>query len=178
MDTIIDQLLNILPQAVTILTLVTSVFLASVWIGMVLWTFRDMRSRSRDVVAQILATIMVGVLTIPGLIVYFLTRPRETLAEAYEHALEQEALLQAIEEPEVCPSCGNKKQGDFLYCPYCHTQVKKTCPSCNSLLELDWNLCPYCGTTQTMQVVEPILERDYEAEVEAQQQAPVPPIQE
>ena len=89
----IDDLLELLPQVVTILTLVTAVFLTSVWIGMVLWTFRDIRSRTRDIIVQLLATIMVGVLTLPGLIIYFLIRPRETLAESYEHALEQEALL-------------------------------------------------------------------------------------
>ncbi len=105
----IDQLLEILPQVVTVLTLVTAVFVTSLWLGMVLWTFRDIRARTRDIVVQILATFMVAVLTLPGLIVYFLIRPRETLAEAYEHALEQEALLQAIEEePEVCPGCGAK----------------------------------------------------------------------
>ena len=121
----IDQLLEILPQVVTALTLVTAVFLTSLWLGMVLWTFRDIRSRSRDIIVQLLATLMVGILTLPGLLVYFLTRPRETLAEAYEHALEQEALLQAIEEPDVCSGCGTKVSSEFLYCPYCHTQLKK-----------------------------------------------------
>lgn len=156
----IDQLLELLPQVVTILTLVTAVFVTSVWLGMVLWTFRDIRSRTRDIVVQLLATLMVGVLTIPGLILYFLIRPRETLAEAYEHALEQEALLQAIEEPEVCPSCGSKVRKDFLYCPYCHTQLRKTCIACGVVMQLDWNLCPYCGTSQGTQVVEPVFDRE------------------
>ncbi len=162
----IDQLLEILPQVVTILTLVTAVFLTSVWLGMVLWTFRDIRSRTRDVIVQILATFMVAVLTLPGLIVYFLIRPRETLAEAYEHALEQEALLQAIEEPEVCPSCGADIRDDFLYCPYCHTHLHKRCIQCDAVLELDWNLCPYCGASQGSQVVEPVMEREMDLEPE------------
>lgn len=154
-----DQLLEQLPQIVLVLVLMTSVFVTSLWIGMVLWTFRDMRSRTRDWVAQILATLMVAILTLPGLFVYFLTRPKETLSEAYERALEQEALLQAIEEPELCPSCGAKVHGDFLYCPHCHTKLKKSCPSCRKPLQMDWNLCPYCGAPQATQVVEPVLER-------------------
>lgn len=158
----IDQLLEILPQVVTILTLVTAVFITSVWLGMVLWTYRDIRSRTRDIIVQILATFMVGVLTLPGLIVYFLIRPRETLAEAYEHALEQEALLQAIEEPDVCPGCGAKVQDIFIYCPYCHTHLKKNCLACNAILELDWNICPYCGASQGSQIVEPVMDRDVE----------------
>ncbi len=155
----IDKLLEILPQVVTILVLVTAIFVTSLWIGMVLWTFRDVRSRSRDVIAQILATLMVAVLTLPGFIVYFLVRPRETLAEAYEHALEQEALLQAIEEPEACVGCGAKVRSDFLYCPYCQTQLKKACPTCGRVLHLDWNICPYCGANQGTRVVEPVLDR-------------------
>ncbi len=168
----IDQLLEILPQVVTALTLVTAVFLTSLWLGMVLWTFRDIRSRSRDIVAQLLATLMVGILTLPGLLVYFLTRPRETLAEAYEHALEQEALLQAIEEPEVCPGCGTKVSAEFLYCPYCHTQLKKACSACDKIIDLDWNICPYCGTSQGSQIVEPVLDREVEPPTALPQESP------
>jgi RNA polymerase subunit RPABC4/transcription elongation factor Spt4 len=157
---IIDQLLEILPQVVTILVLVTAVFFTSLWLGMVLWTFRDIRARTRDIVVQIMATFMVGVLTLPGLIVYFLIRPRETLAEAYEHALEQEALLQAIEEPEVCPGCSATVQDDFIFCPYCHTHLRKKCVACDAVLALDWNICPYCGVSQGSKVVEPVMDRE------------------
>ncbi len=153
----IDQLLKQLPQIVTGLVVVTAVFVTSLWLGMVLWTFRDIRARTRDFIVQIMATLMVGLLTLPGLILYFLIRPRETLSEAYEHALEQEALLQAIEEPEVCPSCAQKVRGDFLYCPHCHTHLKKGCAACGKALELAWNICPYCGAPQTAQVVERVL---------------------
>ena len=31
--------------------------LAAVWLSLIIWTFRDMRSRSRDPFAQILATL-------------------------------------------------------------------------------------------------------------------------
>jgi RNA polymerase subunit RPABC4/transcription elongation factor Spt4 len=168
----IDQLLTILPQVVTALTLVTAVFLTSLWLGMVLWTFRDIRSRSRDIIVQLLATLMVGILTLPGLLVYFLTRPRETLAEAYEHALEQEALLQAIEEPEVCSGCGTKVNPEFQYCPYCHTQLKKVCVACEKVLDLDWNICPYCGATQGSQIMEPVLDREIDPQLSLPEEIP------
>lgn len=159
-EDLLGELLNRLPDIITGVVLVTAVFVTSLWLGMVLWTFRDIRSRTRDIAVQIVATLIVGLFTVPGLIVYFLTRPQETLTEAYERALEQEALLQAIEEPEVCPSCGAKTRADFLFCPYCHTQLKKSCPSCDETLQLEWNICPYCGTTQETQVVEPVLQQD------------------
>jgi RNA polymerase subunit RPABC4/transcription elongation factor Spt4 len=116
---------------------------------------------------------MVAVLTLPGLIVYFLIRPRETLSEAYEHALEQEALLQAIEEPEVCPGCGAKVRDAFIYCPYCHTHLKKQCVACGEVLELDWHICPFCGASQGSKVVEPVMDREIPLESEAEEVKPV-----
>jgi predicted amidophosphoribosyltransferase len=124
--------------------------------GIVIWTFRDIRARSRDFLAQILATLLVIVLPVIGFVVYLMLRPRETLAEAYERSLEQEALLQAIEEPEVCPGCGQRVKSDYLYCPACHTRLKKACPECGNPLHLRWALCPYCGASIASQALEPV----------------------
>jgi hypothetical protein len=120
----------------------------AMWAGMALWTFRDMRARSRDVLAQIAATLMVVVLNIVGLILYLMLRPRETLAEAYERSLEEEALLQGIEEKPACPGCGRPSNNQWQVCPYCHTRLKKPCVQCKQLLDLPWNICPYCASTQ------------------------------
>lgn len=114
-------------------------------IAITIWAFRDIRSRTRDVLAQILATLLVLVFNIPGLVLYFVLRPRETLAEAYEHALSQEALLQDIEERYICPGCKRKVDGDFVLCPYCHKELRKKCPSCGHVMSLNWEICPYCG---------------------------------
>jgi RNA polymerase subunit RPABC4/transcription elongation factor Spt4 len=120
-------------------------FFLAFWVSLVIWTFRDVRSRSRDIFAQLLATLMVMVFNLPGLLFYFILRPQETLVEAYERSLEEEALLQDIEERQVCPGCKRKTQPDFIICPDCHTRLKKSCPNCRRLLHLKWNICPYCG---------------------------------
>ena len=120
-------------------------FFLAFWVSLVIWTFRDVRSRSRDIFAQLLATLMVLVFNLPGLFLYFILRPQETLVEAYERSLEEEALLQDIEERSVCPGCKRKIQSDFVICPDCHTRLKKSCPNCRRLLHLKWNVCPYCG---------------------------------
>lgn len=75
-------------------------------------------------------------------------RPPETLSEAYERALEEEALLQEIEERPTCPGCSRTVEANWMLCPHCHTRLKKVCPDCNSLMELQWNLCPFCGNRQ------------------------------
>jgi RNA polymerase subunit RPABC4/transcription elongation factor Spt4 len=118
------------------------------WFSIIFWAYRDMRARSRDSFAQLLIAIIVAVLNVPGLLIYIFLRPRETLSEAYERSLEEEALLQEIEEKPACPGCGHRVQSDWQACPYCHTRLKKTCISCGELLELSWNLCPHCVSNQ------------------------------
>lgn len=131
-----------------ILTVYGGMVIAAFWLSITLWAYRDMRARSRDKLAQILVGLMVAVLTLPGLVIYILLRPRETLSEAYERSLEEEALLQEIEEKPTCPGCGQRVQDDWQACPYCHTRLKKPCISCSKMLELSWNLCPHCATGQ------------------------------
>jgi len=135
------------------LTVILQVFLAFVgafllafWVSLIIWTFRDIRARSRDIFAVLLATLLVLVFNLPGLLLYYILRPRETLAESYERSLEEEALLQDIEDQHICPSCKAAIEEDFILCPNCHTQLKNVCSNCERLLQLNWNICPYCGT--------------------------------
>ncbi len=92
-----EGLLDTLAKLVFWLALGAGVVFTALHGGAIIWTFRDMRARSRDVLAWIVATLLVALIPLFGLIVYLMLRPRETLAEAYERSLEQEALLQAIE---------------------------------------------------------------------------------
>jgi RNA polymerase subunit RPABC4/transcription elongation factor Spt4 len=143
MQTILNNLGAILLVVVAFL----GAFLAALWVSLIIWTFRDARARSRDPFAQMLAAIMIAVFGPLGLFIYLILRPRETLAEAYEHSLEEEALLQDIEERLVCPGCKQTVQDTFQFCPSCHTRLKKVCPGCGELMRLRWNICPYCGTS-------------------------------
>lgn len=154
-----EDILGRIPFYLTILSTVCGGLAVALWGGMAIWTFRDIRARSRDILAQILATLLVMALPVIGLVVYMMIRPRETLADAYERSLEQEALLQAIEEPEVCPGCGQRVRSDYLFCPACHTRLKRACPTCDRPLHLRWSLCPYCSTSVVPQAVEPVPEQ-------------------
>ena len=120
----------------------------ALWVSMIIWAFRDMRLRSPDVFAQILAALVVAVLNVPGLLIYLILRPKETLAEQYEHSLEEESLLQEIERRQVCPGCGHTIQERWRVCPYCHTRLRKDCQNCGELLALSWTICPYCAQSQ------------------------------
>ncbi|MCA9971174.1 MAG: zinc ribbon domain-containing protein [Anaerolineales bacterium] len=132
----------------TIVAAVLGALLAALWLSLIIWAFRDMRLRSRDPFAQLLAALLVAALPAVGIVIYLILRPPETLAEAYERALEEEALLQEIEERPACPGCSRTVDRNWILCPYCHTRLKKACPDCNALMALNWNLCPYCGNQQ------------------------------
>ena len=129
-----------------ILTGFGGAFLAALWISLVVWTYRDIRTRARDTLVQTLATLLVAVLNLPGVLVYLILRPQRTLDEDYQKTLEEEALLQALEDLPLCPGCERRVKDEWQVCPNCHTKLKKNCENCNRLLELPWNICPYCGT--------------------------------
>lgn len=120
-------------------------FIAALWLSLVIWTYRDIQARARDPLARILATLVVAVLFLPGIVVYLILRPPRTLEEEYQHSLEEEALLQSIEDSSLCPGCNRHTKESWMICPNCHTRLKKNCHQCGKLMDLPWNLCPYCG---------------------------------
>lgn len=123
-----------------------TVFLAALWLSLIVWTYRDIRLRSHDKGLRLLAVIISALFFLPGVVLYVLFRPARTLDEEYHRTLEEEALLQSIEDQPVCPGCGRHTRDDWMVCPSCHTRLKKLCHHCGKLMELSWNLCPYCGT--------------------------------
>ena len=125
-----------------------AVILVTSWLAMVIWAYRDMRARTRDWGMLFILTGIVLILNLPGLLIYLFLRPRETLTEAYEHSLEEEALLQEIEGRIKCPGCSQRVEGDWQACAECHTRLKNPCVRCNRLLAPSWKLCPYCLAVQ------------------------------
>lgn len=129
-----------------ILTAWAAAFIAALWLSLVFWTYRDIKARARDPLSRILAVLVVAVLFLPGIVIYLILRPSYTLEQEYQHTLEEEALLQAIEDNPLCPGCGRRIKDNWSVCPNCHTKLRKNCHHCGKLMELPWNICPYCGT--------------------------------
>ena len=96
---------------ILVLTGFGAAFLAALWISLVIWTYRDIRTRARDPLVQTLATLLVAVLNLPGILVYLILRPPRTLEEEYQRTLEEEALLQALEDLPLCPGCERRGLG-------------------------------------------------------------------
>lgn len=137
---------SFLNSAFIILVAFGGAFLAALWLALVFWTWRDIRSRARDPLVQVLAVLVVAALNLPGVLVYLILRPAHTLEQEYQNTLEEEALLASIEDQTLCPGCERRVRDDWQVCPNCHTKLKKSCQHCGKLMELPWNVCPYCGT--------------------------------
>ena len=41
-------------------------YLVALWLSLIIWTFRDMQGRTRDVISIALSTLLVGVFTFPA----------------------------------------------------------------------------------------------------------------
>jgi RNA polymerase subunit RPABC4/transcription elongation factor Spt4 len=124
----------------------------AVWFSIVVWTFMDIRSRSRDKLVWVFATLLVLLFNVFGLIVYLILRPHETLMQAYERSLEEEALLQEIEERPICPNCRHRVETDFRICPICLHKLKDVCLNCERMIELEWTVCPFCTVERKVPV--------------------------
>jgi RNA polymerase subunit RPABC4/transcription elongation factor Spt4 len=138
----------IIARGLQVLLALGGAYLIALWFVLVVWTFRDIESRSRNVVTQIASTMLVVFFYLPGFLLYWLLRPKETLDEAYQRSLEEEYLLQDLQELPLCPSCQHYVEDDYQICPHCNTQLKEGCHSCGRLVDLQWSVCPYCAAPQ------------------------------
>ena len=139
---------QILNNIILIFTSLGVAFIVALWMGIIFWVIRDIRSRSRDPFVGLLSFLLVIILPIFGVFIYWMIRPNKTIEQKYQTALEEEALLKELEKKQNCPGCGRTVEDDWILCPSCHTRIKKICLSCGKILELPWNLCPFCGNPQ------------------------------
>lgn len=153
---------NILNSVVNVLQIVLTflvAYLVVLWLTLCFWTFRDIQSRTRDIIAQISATLLVLFFNIPGILIYRLVRPKETLAEAYERSLQEEYMLQDLEERDICPVCRVKVQPEYNFCFNCRTRLRRECAACGYSMKMKWTSCPNCGTGTKSRNREVALER-------------------
>ena len=133
-------------DAARIAVIVLVAYLLVMWIAALVWTYRDISARTRDPFTQAISVLMVVFFNLPGLLLYLILRPTDTLADAYDRQLEAEALLSEIQEQATCPSCRRKIENEFIACPYCRTTLRAACESCTKPLAFGWVVCPYCGS--------------------------------
>jgi uncharacterized protein YacL len=70
-------------------------YLVLLWVSLIIWTTKDIISRTNNVVYQLISILLVVILNIFGLFIYLGVRPAKTLIEKFFEDLEYEALAQA-----------------------------------------------------------------------------------
>lgn len=125
-------------------------YVALIWLASVLWVYRDISSRTRDPVSQTVSVAIAVVMPLIGLPIYFALRPNETLQEAHDREIEQEAMLSEMHSLTSCPNCRRPVEGDFMVCAYCGTGLKQPCASCGQPLRAAYRYCPQCATPRAI----------------------------
>ena len=128
-----------------IIGVIVGAYVMALWLTAIIWTARDVRSRSHDPVTQLVAVLMVAVLNLPGWVLYRVLRPPLTLAELYERQLEEETLLRDLGHELACPTCSAPVDEDYVACPHCATGLKESCEECGKALSFAWRACPWCA---------------------------------
>ena len=150
-------------------------YLLVLWVAALVWTYRDVVARTSDTFTQTIALVLVVVFNIPGLLVYLVLRPKDTLMDAYDRQLEAEALLHEIQEQATCPRCRRKVEAEFVACPYCRNSLGMPCESCGKTLTSSWVLCPYCSAERAQPAAPAAAERSSAATTIVAPELPVRP---
>ncbi len=145
------ELSNTIATLIGIFVALLGAFLFAFWIAMGIWTFNDIRSRTRDWLAIALASLLVLVFPLVGLVLYMMVRPRETLADVFDRALEEESLLRELESTLSCYGCGLPVQDSWNFCSNCHSQLRYACSNCGKAMRHEWDICVSCGADQIEQ---------------------------
>jgi len=124
-------------------------YIVLLWAATAYWAYRDLQTRTTNPVAPYLAAALIILFTpvffLFGVIIYRILRPSETVSEANERALAEEALMVEIESQPHCANCSRQVHEDWIICPTCRNRLRRVCPNCSRLVELDWSLCAWCG---------------------------------
>ena len=168
------ELVNSIATVVGVIVAVFGAFLFAFWAAIGIWTFNDIRSRTRDWLAILLSVVLVLVFPIVGWLLYLMIRPKQTLGDQFDRALEEEALLREIEETLACTTCGVPVREEWVYCPNCHSQLQHSCPNCGHLVRNEWEICVLCGVDQQAAVSQ----RYSQSSESAQRQATPIPVSE
>ena len=122
-------------------------YVAAIWLSLIVWTVRDIRKRTDDIVVVVLSTLLVVLFSLPGWFLYLILRPPELLADLRIRRLQTEILTRELASNPVCVHCEQPVESDFRLCPSCGVPLKSDCSGCGRLIESKWLVCPYCATS-------------------------------
>jgi len=84
-------------------------YLLLLWAALIIWTTKDIISRTNNIILQIISIILVVVLNVFGVLIYLAIRPTKTIIEKFFEDLEYEALSDSVKKEEKNPDRCRKK---------------------------------------------------------------------
>lgn len=125
------------------------IYIAVLWLAVVIWVARDIIERSNSLIFQVLMIGINIVLPVFGLLVYLIIRPSKTLLERYYEELEVKVLTEQQDEEKKCHRCDEHLRTEFIFCPGCQEKLKNVCKHCKQHFGCEYKICPFCGKKQT-----------------------------
>lgn len=136
------------------------------WLVIVGWVWIDSSERTSKKGLRFVYMLIAIVLNIPGLIIYLIIRPSETIEEIYWADLERRYLKFETSELGDCPKCGHQLYPGYVFCTNCGFELKKRCPKCNVVINKDHKYCEFCG----MQIRDRAIEQEKYPDVAVMEQ--------
>lgn len=115
------------------------------WLVIIGWVWIDSGERTSKTSLRVIYVILTSVLNIPGLIIYLIVRPSETIEEIYWADLERRYLKYETSDLGDCNKCGHQLFPGFVFCSNCGLEIKKRCSKCGVLINKDHKYCEHCG---------------------------------
>jgi hypothetical protein len=81
---------------------------------------------------------------VPGLVIYLLVRPQQTLEEGQNKELFYASVID--KKISACDECGCLVRSDYKFCPNCAHHLALECPHCHRRINPTWKYCTYCDT--------------------------------
>ena len=127
-------------------SLILGVIIILFWLVIIGWVWIDSGERTSKTSIRVVYLLLVIFLNIPGLIIYLIVRPSETIAQIYWADLERRYLKYEPAELGDCAKCGHQLLPGYVHCSNCGNEIKRKCPKCGVLINKDHKFCENCGT--------------------------------
>jgi hypothetical protein len=115
------------------------------WLFIIGWVWIDSGERTSKKDSRIGYVLLAVFLNIPGLIIYLIIRPGDTIEEIYWADLERRYLKYETADLGDCPKCGSQLFPGYVHCANCGYEIKTRCPQCSVLVNKDHKYCEFCG---------------------------------
>lgn len=115
------------------------------WLFIIGWVWVDSGERTSKKGLRVGYVLLAVILFIPGLVIYLVIRPSETIEEIYWADLERRYLKYETADLGDCPKCGSQLFPGYVHCTNCGYTIKSRCPQCNLLVNKDHKYCEFCG---------------------------------